>query len=373
MDCSAGGAKRWKPFLRRRAMHVTRAAGVVRAGLKAWRDVPTLYRWATHLSILGLGAAAILASRSPSPAQPVPTGFSDARRQVTTMGASSRGQRPSDESSSGYLVRNAVPRTTDSEAPTPTQAATPTATPTEAPPEIETYIVQGGDTVVGLARRFGITPETILSANRSLDGNPDLLKLGQELKILPVSGVLHEVEEGDTLASIAEEYEVSVDEITGYAANGLAADSALEPGQEIVVPGGKWELPPPPMVEGSGDATGNFVWPTTGRLTQGVWAGHVAIDLGTPTGTPIYASDGGTVVEAGWSNVGYGNYVLIDHGNGFRTRYAHMSKILATRGQTVDQGQQIGLVGSTGNSTGPHLHFEVYLNGVLQSPLKYLP
>ena len=297
-------------------------------------------------------------------------------------------RRTSARGATGYLVRAAVPRTAVGErasSASPTQAdeqaALPATAPKPEPRRIETYIVQPGDTVIGLAERFGITPETILSANSSLAGNPDLLQLGQELQILPVSGVLHEVKPGDTLSTVAQRYQVSIEAIVAYEGNDLSDPDNLRPGQKLVIPGGKWAYtaPSPAAVAGGVPAnvrlpvTGRFTWPTTGRITQGPWARHMAIDLGTPTGTPVYASDGGYVLEAGWSQVGYGLYVLVDHGNGYRTRYAHLSKALVGAGQVVEKGQKIGLVGSTGRSTGPHLHFEIYKSGALQNPLNYLP
>ncbi|MGQ9684555.1 MAG: peptidoglycan DD-metalloendopeptidase family protein [Anaerolineae bacterium] len=287
--------------------------------------------------------------------------------------ASSRG-------STGYLVRAAVPRTEDGQTSAPEATAQPQPTPTPEP-LLHSYVVQEGDTVLGLARRYGITPETILSANSKLANDPDLLQLGEEIQIPAISGVLHVVAAGDTLRSIAERYKVGVEAIIGYAGNGLVEPYVLQPGQAIMVPGGEWvhqarsydSMAGSPTTEVLASPTGSFVWPTTGTITQGCWAGHVAIDIGTASGTPIYASDAGYVTESGWSPVGYGQYVVIEHGNGFRTLYAHMSQRLVSAGETVAQGQRIGLVGSTGNSTGPHLHFEIYRNGVLQNPLNYLP
>jgi len=114
-------------------------------------------------------------------------------------------------------------------------------------------------------------------------------------------------------------------------------------------------------------------WPVAGRITQKFWSGHHAIDIGAPLGTPIYATGSGYVAVAGWSDVGYGRMVIIEHGNGFQTLYAHMQVFYVKEGQWVDKGQQIGEVGSTGNSTGPHLHFEIVLKGVRRNPLIYLP
>ncbi len=117
----------------------------------------------------------------------------------------------------------------------------------------------------------------------------------------------------------------------------------------------------------------HFVWPISGYISQGFRAYHRALDIGADTGVPVKASDSGYVAAAGWSNVGYGNYVVIDHGNGFRTLYAHLSRIDVQAGQPVQQGAVIGAVGATGNATGPHLHFELLQNGVQRNPGDFLP
>ncbi|MCS6844902.1 MAG: M23 family metallopeptidase [Caldilineales bacterium] len=117
-----------------------------------------------------------------------------------------------------------------------------------------------------------------------------------------------------------------------------------------------------------------MVWPARGRLTQGFWLpAHPAIDIGAHTGAPVWAADEGVVAEAGWSNYGYGYYVLIRHYDGFSTLYAHLSRIDVSPGEAVGRGQQIGAIGSTGRSTGPHLHLEVRYNGRAYNPLVYLP
>jgi murein DD-endopeptidase MepM/ murein hydrolase activator NlpD len=326
-------------------------------------------RWRMHVAVVGLAVVALAASH-----------LSGLRRQTgradeappAEMLAVAHLSRQTSARGSGYLVRAAQPHTTISES--------PTAVPDAPIRRTEIYRVQPGDTVLALAERFGITPGTILSANGGLGGNADLLSLGQELVIPPLSGVVHEVEPGETLASIAERYQVDIDTIIAHQENNLSEPYSLQVGQKLLLPGA--ELPNTPFAgyawtSSSGESTipasGSFVWPTAGVISQGVWWGHVAIDLATQPGTPIYASDAGYVVEAGWSGAGYGQYVLIDHGNGFRTLYAHMSTILAWAGQSVDKGAVIGRVGSTGNSTGPHLHFEIYKDGVLQNPFNYLP
>ena len=247
---------------------------------------------------------------------------------------------------------------------------------------IETYRVEAGDTVLGIASRFGLQPETIQWSNTTLERNPDLLQIGDELKILPVDGVLHTVVAGDTLSSLATKYKTDVGAIVGYGNNGLAdASAALIIGSEIVVPGGIKPYIPQAVVAYSGPipasaarGSGTFSWPASGSVTQQYWNGHRAIDIGSWTGSPVKATDSGYVIAAGggW-NGGYGNHVIIDHGNGFTTLYAHLNSIYVRPGENVARGQQIGAIGNTGNSTGPHLHFEIRYQGVPRNPFTYLP
>jgi murein DD-endopeptidase MepM/ murein hydrolase activator NlpD len=149
-----------------------------------------------------------------------------------------------------------------------------------------------------------------------------------------------------------------------------------------VIPGGRKKIVPsnyypmtrvgrPPKDAAKG--SGRFAWPARGWLTQRFWSGHQAVDIGNRTGTPILAADAGYVVMAGRDTWGYGNQVLIDHGNGYLTRYAHLNAILVKAGQSVEKNQKIGTMGSTGRSTGPHLHFEVIQGSVRRNPLGFLP
>ena len=246
--------------------------------------------------------------------------------------------------------------------------------------EIFTYSVQPGDTVFGIAEQFGIKPETIMWANRALELNPDMLRVGDKLTILPINGVYHEVKAGDTLEKVAKKYKAQAADIVAYELNDLESDDPmLQTGSFLVVPGG--EKPPivrtvsvyhGPIPKGASKGIGTFVWPSSGRITQGFWNGHRAIDIGSWTGNPVVASDSGYVVYSGWDRTGYGNLVVIDHGNGFRTYYAHLSRIFVRQGDSIGQGQRIGSVGNTGNSTGPHLHFEIRQNNILRNPLGYL-
>lgn len=246
------------------------------------------------------------------------------------------------------------------------------------------YKVQPGDNPYLIGQRFGLQPESIVWANPELEENPDLLSIDQQLVIPPTDGVLHTVEAGDSLTSIADDYGVAVADITAYTPNDLQESSSLVEGQWVMVPGGEKPLVQQqaasapaaqwaPSLSDYGGATGSFMWPVSGRLTQGPHAYHMALDLANATGTPIAAADAGVVIFSGWDSTGYGYSVVIDHGNGFRTRYAHMSYYLVEAGQQVGKGDLIGKVGNTGRSTGSHLHFETIYNGVRRNPYEYLP
>jgi murein DD-endopeptidase MepM/ murein hydrolase activator NlpD len=211
------------------------------------------------------------------------------------------------------------------------------------------------------------------------------LKPGQTIKISPVTGVVHKVKKGDTVYSLAKYYQTDAQAIVDYPFNTFVNDEAFElaVGQVLIIPDGV--IPKAPQTSpqkyiaqqtpnaGTVVASGNFVWPTSGRISQGFRWYHQAIDIANKAGTTVLAADSGKVTVAGWlDNTGYGNRVVIDHGNGFTTLYGHFSKVLVSVGQTVNRGDPIGLMGSTGRSTGPHLHFEIRVNGQIQDPLAYL-
>ncbi len=262
------------------------------------------------------------------------------------------------------------------------RAAVPhTIIPERKQEKISTYVVQNGDTIFGIAAKFGLRPDTILWANSTAADNPDWLQLGQELIILPVDGVYHQINEGDTIDSIAATYKVEPGAIIDYPLNELEPDELrLEVGRWLVVPGGSKPFIPRTVTAYSGpvpaDATigsGVFGWPTSGTITQGYWHGHFAIDVAAWTGAPIVAADSGYVVAVGGDDTGYGNIVVIDHGNGFQTLYAHLEIYYVEVGDNVAKGQQIGEMGCTGNCTGPHLHFEIRQGTVQRNPIGFLP
>jgi murein DD-endopeptidase MepM/ murein hydrolase activator NlpD len=257
----------------------------------------------------------------------------------------------------------------------------------EAPrQDIAYYTVKAGDTVLGIAEKYGLQPETLMWSNSIIEQNPDRLSVGDELRILPVDGVLHVVKPGETLSDLADEYGIEMQKIVDYTSNSLSsAGDTLTVGRELVIPGGTraFATASPDygyssaysvdVPDGAPQGSGNFSWPAAGYVSQGYWAGHPAVDIAGWVGSPVTAADGGYVVLAGggW-NGGYGNHVIIDHGNGYTTLYAHLNSIFVSPGMTVSKGQQLGTMGNTGNSTGPHLHLEVRYGGVPYNPANYL-
>jgi murein DD-endopeptidase MepM/ murein hydrolase activator NlpD len=255
-----------------------------------------------------------------------------------------------------------------------------TTVPARTRREIEVYTVQPGDTVQGIAASYGLQPETLMWSNPAIEDTPDLLKIGQEVIILPIDGVYHEVQDGDTLSGIAQKYKVETTAITDVAWNNLTPPNFdITVGVKLIVAGGTKPLITKVVTSYSGPipsgatGTGQFRWPVTGRITQDYWSGHRAIDIAVPSGTPVYAADGGYVSFVGGTDVGYGNLVRIDHGNGFETWYAHNTSFAVTLGEQVERGQIIAYSGNTGHSTGPHVHFEIRYLGALQNPRIYLP
>lgn len=251
----------------------------------------------------------------------------------------------------------------------------------------ETYLVKRGDTPGQIAAQFGIAVETLLGGNARLSQEATLLQPGDELIILPIDGVLHEVQPGETLESVSEEYDIPVEDIIAYESNNLAFPYRLYPETNIMVPGAVREVViwQPPAVASSGGSglgggikplivgTGSFQYPVGNRnFTQFYWYGHPAIDIALGEGSAVYAADTGTVTYAGWNTWGYGNLIVINHGNGFETFYAHLSGIGVTPGQIVYKGNVIGYSGDTGNSSGPHIHFEIRIGGNPDDPCWYL-
>lgn len=254
-----------------------------------------------------------------------------------------------------------------------------TAIPERPRLEIVTYVVQPGDTTESIAAQFGLQPTTLQWSNPELEKAPDLLKVGQELTILPLDGVYHTVGVSDTLSSLAETYEVRGETITSCTFNTILPNGALLEGQQLIIPGGTKPYTPKEVTTYAGAVpeevrgSGYFRWPAYGTLTQGYWYGHRAVDIGSSVGSAIRSADKGYVSFAGWTDIGYGYLIVLDHANGYQTYYAHLSNIFVVEGQAVESMDVIGAMGNTGNSTGPHLHFEIRYNGYPINPLVYLP
>jgi len=344
-----------------------------------WSDWhPALSRVSAHASVLIIVATGIALSGVTWPAR-VPSGLS-ASASVPTVageGASEEVVAANEATLQDTPMFWAAGKSSDA---IHRQAQLHTLIPERPRLEIITYSVRVGDTVESIADQFGLAPTSIVWANPAVEDAPDLLRIGQEILILPIDGVLHTVDEGDTLASIAETYEVEPDAIVTCQYNDLeGAGEGIAPGELIIVPGGEKPYEPRVVTAYAGavpegaQGTGHFLWPVLGRITQGYWHAHRAIDIGAPTGSAVLATDGGFVSFAGWTDVGYGYLIVVDHTNGFATYYGHLSNIYVAEGQPVERGDVIGAVGNTGNSTGPHLHFEVRHNGWQQNPRAYLP
>jgi len=257
--------------------------------------------------------------------------------------------------------------------------------------EIIQYTVVKGDTLFGIAEKFGLSPKSLLWGNQKTLPDPHWLTPGQVLNILPEDGALYEWHEGDGLNGVAKFYDVDPDVIVGWPGNNLSKETVgdysnpnIEPGTMLFIPGGvgtfnSWSLPTvtranPAVAKTVGPGAcgmvydgvvgpGIFTWPAASSYISGFrfdpGINHFGIDIGGTIGTAIYASDDGVVVYSGWNDYGYGNLIIIDHGNGWQTYYAHLSTVYAGCGQSVYRGDTIGLMGSTGKSTGPHLHFEM--------------
>jgi len=342
---------------------------------RGWR--PLLTRTSAHLAVIGVAIIAIglsnvewptpTASTLPMLALPASAGDGGNEEAAEEILAVLNGQNGGglNGGSNGAIVRLAQPHTVIPERPRL---------------DIVTYTVQAGDTVQAIAALFGLQPTTIMWANPAIEDAPDLLRVGQGVTILPIDGVYHTVGVSETLETVAEKYKVASEAIATCPYNHLEPpDYPIKEGVQVIVPGGEKPYVPKvvtayagPVPEGA-RGTGLFQWPVLGTITQGYWYGHRAIDIGAPTGSAVSAADGGFVSFAGWTDVGYGYLVVIDHANGFATYYAHLSNIYVFQGQAVGRGQVVGAVGSTGWSTGPHLHLEVRYYDTQQNPRAYLP
>jgi len=274
-----------------------------------------------------------------------------------------------------------------------------TSIPEQARYYSEEYKVKRGDSVFGIAKQFNIKPETLLWANYDLlQDSPDSIRVGQVLKIPPVDGVFYTWQAGDTIEAVAAKYKATPDDILDWPGNDIdLTNPDIKPGTYVMVPGGQREFVQwiiPTIARGrsgtasvSGTACGDgpvgsgaFVWPADNHYLSGndYWEvngqGHLGIDIAAGEGAMVYAADNGviTMVQGGW-NGGYGNVIMIDHGNGYVTLYAHLSQINVDTCRGVYAGNLIGLAGNTGNSFGAHLHFEVRLYDGFRNPWYVLP
>lgn len=236
--------------------------------------------------------------------------------------------------------------------------------------KVQIYTVESGDSLWGIANKFGLDIDSLRWSNIELERNPDVLAVGTQLNILPVPGVYHVVEPGDTIDSLAVAYGVAPDDISHYPPNGLFPPYNLEAGSGIIVPYGKKGVVLPAPAQ---SPQAQLAWPIVGTVSGTFDATHEALDIGAPYGSTVYAADSGLITYSGWAYEGYGYSVVIDHGDGIETWYNHLKGALLPADNIVERGTPIGEVGSTGHSTGPHVHFEVRVNGVRVDPMPYLP
>lgn len=249
--------------------------------------------------------------------------------------------------------------------------------------EMVEYRVVEGDTISSIAQKYGVSIDTILWENNLK--SVEAIKAKQIIKILPVTGVKHAVKRGETIYSIAKYYGIDAQNIIDYPFNTFSNDEtfALVAGQELIIPEG---IKPKEIITGTRYVAksvapiqgvvgeGNFMWPTGGTITQRYSWYHPAVDIASASNPAIVAAATGSVVLAGWNGGGYGNYVVIDHGNGYQTLYAHLlnKSLVVKAGDKVQQGQKLGTMGSTGRSTGTHLHFEIKSGSGKVNPLTKL-
>ena len=273
--------------------------------------------------------------------------------------------------------------------------------PAKARNQVQRYTVQENDTIIGIGEQFNLKPSTILWGNPyTLSDDPHALLAGLEINILPVDGVYYEWHDGDGLNGVSDVFGVTPEDIIDFPANGLSRETIgdysnpnIRPGTWLVIPGGSrafvnWsaplitrENPAVASIYGPGACqavtdgplgSGVFIWPTTETWISGYdydeGTNHRAIDIAGSLGNSVFAADAGVVVYAGWNNHGYGNVVMIDHGNGWQTLYAHLDSYNVDCGYYVFKGDTIAALGTTGNSSGPHLHYEMRYNGVPVNP-----
>jgi murein DD-endopeptidase MepM/ murein hydrolase activator NlpD len=248
--------------------------------------------------------------------------------------------------------------------------------------QVSEYTVKDGDTLSSIAAKFDVSIDSVKWANPSI--NWQKVKPGVVVSIPPVTGIVYKVKPGDTIYSIAKKLQTDPQGIVDFPMNTFSDDEtfAIVAGQTLIVPDGVMPneaAPTAPTLAnvitpdaGAVSATGKFVWPAFGRLTQPFRYYHPGLDIANHDGGAILAADAGRVVVSGWTNTGYGNHVIIDHGNGYQTLYGHLSSISVAVGTRVNRGTVLGQMGSTGRSTGTHLHFEIRTTSGNVDPMGYL-
>jgi murein DD-endopeptidase MepM/ murein hydrolase activator NlpD len=301
-----------------------------------------------------------------------------------------------------------LPPPIDSALPGVSRLAMPhTNVPTRPRQEIVKYTVQSGDSVFGIAEKFGLQPQTILWGNyNTLADDPHSLQPGQELNILPINGIYYEWLGDISFEDWAKFFGVTAQDILDYPGNNLNPETIggyaspnIEKGTWLIIPGGRrefttwyapfgvtrdepasaraWGAGSCGPVSGGAVGYGTYIWPTGRHFLSGYdyspASNHWGIDLDGETGDPIYATDAGVVVYAGWNDYGYGNMIMIDHGNNWQSLYAHLSALWVGCGESVGQGQTIAAMGSTGKSSGSHLHFEIMKGVSKLNPWDFLP
>ena len=260
--------------------------------------------------------------------------------------------------------------------------------------DIIKYTIAKGDTVIDIAKKFNLKPQSVMFGNvYTIRDDPENLTIGADLNILPVDGYYYQWNAGDGLNGVAKFLHVTPEDIINYPLNHLDPATIgdyshpnIKPGTMLIIPGGIRPYNPTggieagttrtnpaiPRISGSGSCgkvydgavgLGTFIWPANKHYLSGfdysIETNHRGIDIAGNTGEPVYAVDAGVIVYAGWNEYGYGNMIMIDHGNGWQSLYAHLNSINVICGGSVDQGTVIGTIGSTGHSSGSHLHFEL--------------